>query len=266
MSAPTVTATDNRRWFRLVRQEIKYEQLTYWRNGRAAIFTFLLPMILLLTIGLPNRGAKLDQYGGISFGQYFLPGMIAFGLMGSCYTNLAISLAFRRQTGQLLRRRATPIPPSLLIGGLIGSCVIVGTILLVLTTAVGMAFLNVAFPTKLLALVVAVIAGSACFCALGIAVQTLIKDADAAPPMINLPLMFLAFASGNFFPVDPNGTLAKVAGFFPVLHLNRLFQAVFDPRVHGMGFASTHLLNLGLWTLGAVFVASRRFVWAPSTQ
>ena len=268
MSTDTTTVTEPHRlsWLQLVVKEIRYEQLTYFRNGRAAFFTFLLPMVLLLTIGLPQRHQRLEQYGGISFGQYFLGGMIAFGLMGACYTNLAITLAFRRQTGQLLRRRATPIPPSLLIGGLIGNCIIIGTILLALTVGVGMVFLDVQFPTKLVALLVAVIAGAACFCALGIAVQTLIKDADAAPPMINLPLMFLSFSSGNFFPVDPHSTLARIAGYFPVLHLNHLFQAVFDPRVRGLGIGGQDLLNLALWTAGAVWVASRRFAWAPSTS
>ena len=252
-------------WLRVVRKEIAYEQLTYWRNLRAAIFTFLLPLIFLFAFGLPQKHNHDVLLGGLNFGDFFLPGMIAFGLMGACYTNLAITLAFRRQTGQLLRRRATPIPAPLLMGGVIGSCVIVAVILMALTTVLGIVMLNVHTPTKIVALLVAVVVGAACFCSIGIAVQTLVKDADSAPPLVNLPMMFLAFSSGTFFPINPNSGLAKFTNFFPVRHLNALFRPIFDPRVHGIGIAGHHLINLALWTVGAALFAARRFKWAPST-
>lgn len=252
---------------RILKSEVRYEQLSYWRNGRAAIFTFLFPLIFLCAFGLGQRNdkIKLDGIHEVPFGLLIIPGIIAFSLTQATYTNLAIVVAFRRQAGQLLRRRATPIPPVLLIGGMIGSSLVISVILLVLVVTFGITVFHIGFPHHVLTLLLGIVMGAICFCAMGIAVQTFVKDADSAPPIINLPLMILAFMSGNFLQVSAGGTVEKIADFFPLIHLNRIVRAGFSTE-GGLAFKASDLLVLAIWAVVAIRIASKRFQWAPSAQ
>ena len=46
--------------------------------------------------------------GPIKSSTYYVASMAAFGLIGACYTNIAISLVFTREAGILKRTRGTP--------------------------------------------------------------------------------------------------------------------------------------------------------------
>lgn len=247
--------------------EIKYEQLSYWRNARAAIFTFIFPIVFLCSFGLGSRNAKisLDGHLGVPFGLLIIPGIIAFSLTQACYTNLAIVLSIRRQTGQLMRRRATPVPPTMLIGGMIGSSLVITFILLGVVMVFGALVFHIGFPHHVLVLILGMALGAICFCSLGIAVQTFVKDADSAPPLINLPLMILAFMSGNFLNVASTGTVAKIASYFPLVHLNHIVRAGFSPG-SGFGLKAVDVLNLVIWSAFAIRIGARRFKWAPAAQ
>ena len=95
----------------LVILQIRYEQKLYWRSPSSAMFTFLFPILLLVIFASLNYGATLRALGGISYNQYYVPGIVAFGVISACYSNLAIGLCFRRDSGVLKRIRGTPLPP-----------------------------------------------------------------------------------------------------------------------------------------------------------
>ena len=132
----------------LVMLQIRYEQKLYWRSPSSAMFTFLFPILLLVIFASLNYGATLRALGGISYNQYYVPGIVAFGVISACFSNLAIGLCFRRDSGVLKRIRGTPLPPWVFMAGNIGSSLVVSAILTVLTTAVGVAFYGVSFPGR----------------------------------------------------------------------------------------------------------------------
>ena len=246
----------------LVRQ-IRYEQKLYWRSPSSAMFTFLFPILLLVIFASMNQGTTLRALGGISYNQYYVPGIVAFGVISACYSNLAIALCFRRDSGVLKRIRGTPLPPWIFMAGNIGSALVVSAILTVLTTATGVAFYGVSFPGRYAALALTLAVGAFCFCSLGLAITAMIPVATAAPAIVNGLLFPVLFISGTFFPVESGSWLAWVARLFPIRHFEEAVFGVFDPRVAGSGLRPAALAVMLVWGLCAVVVAVRGFRWEP---
>ena len=246
--------------------QLKYEQKSYWRNPAAAVFTFAFPIIFLVIFASLNRNSTIDFLGGLSYNQYYVPGIITFGVISATYTNLAMTISIRRDAGILKRLRGTPLPAASLLGGLLLNSLVVSAILAGLTTGVGVIFYDVTFPGHWLALIVALGVGAATFCAIGVAVSALIPNADAAPAIVNGILFPVLFLSGVFFPVDPDSVLSKIADFFPIRPFVDAVFAAFDPRLpHGIahGFAWGDIAVLALWGVAATLVAVRKFQWEP---
>ncbi len=252
----------------LVAHQLRYEQKAYWRNPAAAFFTLVFPLMFLVLFASLNKGKTIDlpEGGSISFNQYFVPSILTFGVMGACYTNLAMTLAGRRDNGLLKRKRATPLPAWAFISGMIASSVVLSILLVALTFGAGIAFFGVHLSaSRIPAIAVALIAGAACFCALGIAIQTFIPNDDAAPAIVNATLLPLTFISGVWFPVDEDSGLAKVADVFPIRHfVNALFEATNGPGTGG--FAGKDLAWLAGWLVLGALVAVRRFRWEPGRR
>ena len=71
----------------------------FFREKQAWIFTLAFPALLLLLFGTVFQGVMGG--GQISVGQYFLPAMMAFGVMSTSFTNLAVGIAVERDDGTL---------------------------------------------------------------------------------------------------------------------------------------------------------------------
>ena len=247
----------------ILARQVAYEQRTYWRTPSSAFFTFAFPLLLLFIFTTMYRSTSIAMLGGISYAQYFVPGIVAFGIISACYTNIAITLCFRRDLGVLKRLRGTPLPPWAFMGGHIGSSLVVSVLLTAITTAVGAAIYDVRGPGHWPALLVSLAAGAFCFCALGLAVTTVIPNAHAAPAVVNGALFPLLFMSGTFFPLDPSSGLARIASVFPVGHFQHAVFAAFDPRTAGAAFDFPALGVLLGWGAGGLLVAIRSFRLEP---
>ena len=200
----------------------------------------------------------------VAYDDYYIPAIIVFGVMGACFTNIAMTLSIRRDDGVLKRFRGTPLPPWALIAGVVGSSIIVSIILVLFTTLFGIAAYGVHTPQHIDAIVVTVAVGALAFCALGMAMTIVIPNADAAPAIVNAVFLPIVFISGTFFPVPSTSILAQIAEWFPVRHfINSMFIA-FDPaHQSSSGFNGTDLLIIAAWGAGAVAIASLRFRWEP---
>jgi len=249
----------------LVRQ-ICYEQKLYWRSPSSAVFTFAFPILLLVIFATLNQGATIRSLGGISYNQYYVPGIIAFSVISACYTNLAIALSFRRDAGVLKRIRGTPLPPWVFMAGNIGSSLVVSLLLVTLTTTVGVLFYGVTFPGRWGALFLALLVGAFCFCGLGLAMTGLIATATASPAIVNGTLFPILFISGTFFPVQPTELLGRIASIFPIRHFEQAMFAVFDPRLGGSGIELGPLAVMLGGGFGAPVVSVRRFRWEPTRK
>src|SRR5579872_6496738 len=122
----------------LVIHQIKYEQLSFWRNPQSAIFTFVFPVVFVVIMGaLFGAGGKSSYFGGLSALQYYVPTIAALSVLGSCYGQLAVALAARRQAGVLKRIRATPLPAWAYFAGLLAHCVLVSVVDIALIVTTG---------------------------------------------------------------------------------------------------------------------------------
>jgi ABC-2 type transport system permease protein len=251
----------------MVGSQVRWEQKSYWRNPAAAVFTFAFPLLFLVIFTALYRNGTVDLVGGqVKFAQYYVPAIIAFGLISACYTNLAFTVCIRRENGLLKRSRGTPLSPAVYLSGIVGNAIVVAVILTSLLIALGVVAYGVTLPSRYLGLLVAIVTGAFCFSSLGIAISTFVPNEDAAPAIINFVLFPLLFISGTFGPVSSTSTLGRVAQVFPVRHLVQAMVAVFNPFGGGTGITAVHTLVLIGWGAVGLFFSVRRFRWEPRVK
>jgi len=251
-----------RRDLALLWHQIRYEQLSFWRNPQSAFFTFVFPVVLIAVFGALFRGADGSSYFyGLTALQYYVPTIAALSVLGSCYSQLAIVLAMRRQNGILKRVRATPLPAWAYFLGLLAHCIMVSVVDVVLIAGIGAVF-GVPLPTHWPAIAVTLVLGAASFCALGVAVASLIRNAEAAPAVVQLVLFPLVFISGTYMPIHSD-VLNSIASALPVRPFN---QALLGPFAQHTGFDWKALGVLAAWGAAGALIAIRRFRWNPRPQ
>ncbi len=246
----------------LLAHQVGYEQLSFWRNPQSAIFTFAFPVLFVTIIGALLGGAgRSAYYGGLSVLQYYIVTIGAVSVLGSCYGQLAVALAARRQNGILKRVRATPLPAWAYFTGLLAHCVLVSIADLVLIAGVGRLY-GVPFPSQWPAITLTLVLGAASFCALGTAVASLISNADAAPAVAQFVLFPLLFLSGTYMPIHSQ-LLNRITGWLPVRPFN---EALTGPLARHTGADWRHLAVLAAWGAVGAVVAVRRFRWDPGPE
>jgi ABC-2 type transport system permease protein len=246
---------------RVALHQVGYEQKAYWRNPMAAVFTFAFPIIFLIVVGTSAGSSQVPGYS-LRYDQYVVVAMLTFGLIAACYTNLAMAICTRRETGVLKRMRGTPIAIGSYMGGLIGSVLIVVALLTVLVVAIGMAFYHLHFPFHPGAVLVTLLVGIVTFCALGLAVTILVPNADAAPAIVNGIYFPIVFISGVFYPLSQGSVLARIADWFPIFHMIRALVSAFEGGP-GSGLRVGDLVAMLAWAVAALFITARRFRWEP---
>lgn len=257
-----VPAATGRHDAALLWHQIRYEQLSFWRNPQSAFFTFVFPVVVIVIFGVVfGSSAGSSFYYGLSGLQYYVPTIAALSVLGACYSQLAIVLSTRRQNGILKRLRATPLPAWVYFIGLLAHCVMVSIIEVALIIGVGRLY-GVPMPTHWTAILVTLVLGAASFCALGVAVASLIRNAEAAPAVVQFVLFPLVFVSGTYFPIH-SAVLNHIAGALPVRPFN---EALLGPFAQHAGFDWPHLAVLLAWGAIGAAVAIRRFRWDPRPQ
>jgi ABC-2 type transport system permease protein len=247
---------------RLVAHQAFYEQLSFWRNRQNAIFTFVFPVVFIVILGALFHGAgRSSYYDGLAVLQYYVPTIAALSLLGSCYGQLAVALSIRRQNGILKRVRATPLPAWAYFAGLLAHCVLVSAVDIVLIVAVGRLY-GVPLPTHWLSIAGTLVLGAACFCAIGVAVASLIANSEAAPAVAQLVLFPLLFVSGTYLPIH-SPVLNQVAGWLPVRPLNEALMAPFAQHANADW---RHLVVLAAWGCAGAVIGIRRFRWDPRPE
>jgi ABC-2 type transport system permease protein len=251
-----------RNGLRLVIHQVGYEQLSFWRNPQSAIFTFVFPVVFVTIMGALFGGVgKSSYFGGLSALQYYVPTIAALCVLGSCYGQLAVVLAARRQAGILKRVRATPLPAWAYFIGLLAHCVLVSLADVALIVGAGRLY-GVPLPSQWPAIALTLVLAAASFCALGVAVASVISNAEAAPAVAQLVLFPLLFLSGTYLPIH-SALLNRVAGWLPVRPFN---EALTGPLSRNTGADWRHLAILAAWGAAGAFVAVRRFRWDPRPE
>jgi ABC-2 type transport system permease protein len=250
-------------------RQIGYENKMFWRNPAAAFFTFIFPLMFLVIFNLIfGSGDTTARFGGpreVSLSTFYVPAVVAFGLISACYTNIAIRLVFARDEGALKRMRGTPLPSSTYLFAQIGQAIVVAIILVIIVVAFGRLFYDVELPGRTIgAFVSSLVVGAACFSALALAVTAMVPNPDAAPAVVNGTILPLLFISDVFIPLDEApGWLGTFANIFPVRHLSNALVEAYNPFAAGSGFVRDDLIVMGAWTLVGLLLSVRFFSWEP---
>jgi ABC-2 type transport system permease protein len=245
-----------------IARQVGFEQLSFWLNPIGAIFTIVFAVLFLVLLAATTGNATADAYGHIRLVQYYVPGFVAYGVMAACYNVLAITVVNRREMGLLKRLRLSPLPTWMLLAAIFINTMIIAGVQVIVLLLVGRFGYAVHGPAGLAPFLVTIVIGMLSFTAMGVAMSTLVPNADAAGPVVSVTFFLLVALSGLYFPINPGSGLAKFADFFPVRHLITALVRSFD-RVGTSPWAWHDLVVIGVWGVVGAVVSLRRWQWSP---
>jgi ABC-2 type transport system permease protein len=253
----------------LVLHQTRYDLLSFARNREARFFTILLPLIFLVIFAAVFGNHTVTVNGHqIKQTTYYVPSLMALAITSAALQSLVIAVVSQRESGILKRRRATPVPASVLIAGRSLTAVVVVFANFVALAVLGRLAYGVDLPARTLpAVLVTVAVGGASLCCVGYALSTFIRSEDAATPVLQAIVLPLYFISGVFVPSDVVPSwLLSIAAIFPIRPLAQALLKAYDPATTGAGFAWGHLAVLAAWGVAGLIVAARRFRWTPQAR
>jgi ABC-2 type transport system permease protein len=252
----------------LLAHQVRYDIRTSLRNPRARFFTFFFPILLLVVFtGVFGHGSTTIDGVHVKLSRFYVPGILAMSIVVASYANLVISIATLREAGVLKRRRATPVPPALLIAGQAVSTLVIVVVMATILLVIGKVLYGVGMaPAAIAAIACTALVGTLSFACIGYAVSGVIGSPDAAQPLVQATMMPLWFISGVFIPTaNLSGTLHTVGSLFPVEHLAAGLQLASVHSSFAGSISPTDLLVLAAWGACAAGFAAWRFSWLPST-
>jgi ABC-2 type transport system permease protein len=255
---------------------VRWEVRQYFRERDTVFFTFLFPTVIFLVFAAAFStakpiGARPDGTGAITIAAYYLPGLVAAGVVLSGIQNLGIAIAQERSDGTLKRLGGSPLPVVSYFLGKAGSVLVTAAIQLVLLLAVASVLFGVALPSDpthwlrfawvfLLSILMATV--------LGIGISGIPRTGRSASAVIVPILLVLQFISGVYFTFsDLPEWLQNVAGFFPVKWVAQGMRSAFLPErfaaaeQHGTWDLGTTALVLVAWTVVGLIAARLTFRW-----
>jgi ABC-2 type transport system permease protein len=251
---------------RLVVHQFQADLRCFFRNKESVFWTLALPILFLVIFGSVFQHQNVAVPGGrIDEPVYYVPGIIAYGVMAATFSNLGVSVVRYREIGIYKRRRATPVSASALI---VARALVAALSALAITAfllAIGWAAFGAHIPIRLVpSFVLDIVVGAVVFCCLGFAAASIVRNADAAQPVMLAIILPLCFISGVFIPIlELPHWLIDVAKFFPVHALADSLLATYNPHTIGSGPNWVDLAVLAAWGVAALVVAVRRFSWLP---
>jgi ABC-2 type transport system permease protein len=249
----------------------RLELLQFLRGRESVMFVLLFPVILLTIFGAVfNR----DIAPGVSFTQYFVAGMIAAGLLGSSFQNLAIQIPIERDAGTLKRLAGTPMPRSAYFIGKVIMVLVVSVLTNALLLTVGTLLFGVSLPStgaKWFAFGWVSLLGVTSCTLLGVAFSSLVRTGRSAPAVVSPVAIVLQFISGVFIVfTELPPWMQQVAAVFPLKWMTQGMRYVFLPdafatqEAAGAWELGRVALVLGGWTVLGLVLCILTFRWTTS--
>ncbi|MEV4112078.1 ABC transporter permease [Nonomuraea sp. NPDC049695] len=241
----------------------------FFRERDQVVFTFSLPIVLLLLFGSIFGGAY--EGTGLTVAQVYACGLIGAGILSVSLQNLGISIAIERDDDALKRLKGTPMPRSAYFLGKILSVIAMTAIEVAALLAVAVLVYDLRLPTGATAWFTfawVVLLGLVAGCLLGIAISSLPRSAKSATAVITFPFIVLQFISGVYIPISQlPDWLVSVAALFPLRWVCQGLRSVFlgeagvalEPAgSYELGKAA---VVLGLWAVGGLILCLTTFRW-----
>ncbi|MBB5633428.1 ABC-2 type transport system permease protein [Cryobacterium mesophilum] len=264
------------RSIRLGLSRVGYELKVYARQGDSVFFTFLFPILMLSIFAVAfsnagNIGAAPDGTGGITWAAFYLPGMVAAGMLLSGVQNLGVDIAGEKGDGTLKRLGGSPLPVISYFIGKIGMVLVSAVLQAALLLVVARFAFGVDLPTgpeKWLLFVWVFLLGVVTSCVLGIALSALPRSGKSATAVVIPIVLLLQFISGVYlqFSMLPEW-LQNVASIFPLKWMAQGMRAVFLPE----SFAALEqtgdwnlpwvAIIMGVWFVVGLFLCRMTFRW-----
>ena len=262
------------RTVRLGASRIRYEVRTYFRQGDSVFFTFLFPLVMLtiFSVAFSEQAFGQDADGNdVSAASFYLPAMLAAGLLLSGLQNLGVDIAGEKSDGTLKRFAGTPLPVLSYFIGKIGQVLVTGILQAALLIAVAAIVFRVPLPTEpenWFTFAWVFLLGVITSAVLGIAVSGLPRSGKSATAVIIPIALVLQFISGVYlgFAQLPEW-LQNFASIFPLKWMAQGMRSVFLPsnfevaEVGGVWDLGNVALVTGIWFVVGLVVCRLTFRW-----
>lgn len=260
------------RTFSLGAKRAIYEVRSYFRMGDQVFFTFLFPVIMLLIFSVAFSSMSFG-FGKteLSSASYYLPAMLAAGLLLSGVQNLATDIAMEKSDGTLKRLGGTPLPVASYFIGKIGQVLVTGLLQAVLLIGVAALAFGVKLPTdpaKWFTFAWVFLLGIITSAALGIALSSVPRSGKSASAVVIPIVLILQFISGVYLPFSQMPDwLQSVASVFPLKWMAQGMRSVFLPdsfasqEVGGTWNLAGVALALGIWLVVGLVLCRVTFRW-----
>lgn len=231
----------------------------YLRNYVATFFTFVFPLLMLVLFGGVYGNKPEPVFGGYGSMDFTLPGYIATLIIGTtAFMSLPMDLAFQRQLGVLRRMRATPLHPAMVLGSKLITNLLVAVVGMAIMVFSGVAIYQTYVPKDWLPVFLGILLSCLCLFALGFALASLVRSANAVRAVsfvIFYPMMFFSGGTipGQFLPV----TVQNVARVMPMTYTVNLVRDLW----FGKGWDLTTVAVLVGFTIAGILVSVRFFRW-----
>ncbi|MEN1975936.1 ABC transporter permease [Cellulomonas sp. P4] len=235
---------------RLGYERARYEVRGFFRERDAVIFIFAYPIIMLAIFATVFGQDGAEVADGVPFAQYFLPGMIATGVLLSSFQSLAVSIPVERDEGGLKRLGGTPLPPAAYFLGKVGQVLVTSVVQVGLLLAVAALLFDVDMPgTSALWATFAwvFLLGAASGAVCGVGFSSIPRSGRSASAVVTPVVLVLQFISGVFFTFyDLPSWMQNLASVFPLKWMAQGMRSVFLPD------SARALEPSGEWQHGAI--------------
>lgn len=274
----TVVRSRRRASFGIVRivrlgiRRIGFEVRAYFRQGDSVFFTFLFPVLFLFIFAVAFSSSTFGPPDDeISAAAFYLPAMLAAGLLLSGTQLLAIDIAMERSDGTLKRLGGTPLSPVSYFIGKLGQVLVTGVFQAALLLVIAAVFFDVSLPTDVdawLTFAWVFVLGAITCGVLGIALSALPRSGRSATAVVIPIVLVLQFISGVFIPFDTLPEwLQNFAAVFPLKWIAQGMRAVFLPDSFAQVEPSETwqlegvLIALLIWLVVGLILARVSFRW-----
>lgn len=190
-------------FFTLVRREIK-------RFFKVAIQTIISPIIssflYLLVFGV-SLGSSVQLASGVNYLSFLIPGLMVMGLINNAFQNSSSSVVTSKFSGDIEDIRVAPIPNSYIIWAMGLGGVFRGTLVAIITGAVGTLFHYMQLHTWLTIehpfwLIYFFLVGGFIFSFIGIFIAVLANSFDQLSAFSTFILLPLTYLGGIFISIQ----------------------------------------------------------------
>ncbi len=238
---------------RMVATQARMEARLMLRNGEQLLIAVVIPVIVLIggVAAIDRVGLDLTQRPV----DVLTPGVLALAVMSTAFTSLAIATGFERRYGVIKRLGSSPLPRHGLLLGKVGALLVVEALQLLVICSVA-ALLGWQPHTSVIGALLAVIAGTAAFAALGLLVAGALR-AEATLALANLVYLLLMVGGAVVIPANQYGAFGEVARWLPSGALGESMRTAFIDA--GIDWIS--LVVLLTWATFGALLTARTFRW-----